>query len=76
MIDGLTMACINLHSVLRNLEDLCELDNQAKELIKGKNMTILFSAKGVPEATLSFKDGKCTMRKGKHQPYDMKLHFN
>ncbi|NMA48796.1 MAG: hypothetical protein GX947_03365 [Tissierellia bacterium] len=75
MIDGLTMACINLHSVLRNLEDLCELDDDAKELIKGKNITILFSAKGVPEATLSFKDGKCIMQKGKHQPYDMKLYF-
>lgn len=75
MIDGLTMACINLHSVLRNLEDLCELDEEAKELIKGKNIRILFSAKGVPEATLSFKDGKCTMKKGKHEPYDMKLYF-
>lgn len=75
MIDGLTMACINLHSVLRNLEDLCELDGEAKELIKGKNISILFSAKGVPEATLSFKEGKCTMQRGKQEPYDMKLYF-
>jgi|LSQX01.1.fsa_nt_gb hypothetical protein len=75
MIDGLTMACINLHSVLRNLEDLCELDEEAKALIKGKNITILFSAKNVPEATLSFKDGKCIMRRGKHEPYDIKLYF-
>ncbi|NLC03372.1 MAG: hypothetical protein GX787_03715 [Tissierellia bacterium] len=45
MIDGLTMACINLHSVLRNLEDLCELDEEAKALIKGKNITILFQQK-------------------------------
>lgn len=75
MTDGLTMACINLHSVLRNLEDLCELDQEAKELIKGKNITILFSAKDVPEATLSFKNGKCVVQKGKEQPYDIKLYF-
>ena len=75
MIDGLTMACINLHSVLRNLEDLCELDEEAKELIRDKDISILFSAKGVPEATISFKNGKCTVQRGKQEPYDMKLYF-
>lgn len=74
MPDELTKACINLHSVLRNLEDLCQLDKEAKSLILDKNISILFSAKDVPEALLSFKDGSCTMSKGAG-PHDIKLYF-
>lgn len=74
MTDELTKACINLHSVLRNLEDLCQLDSEAYSLIKDKNISIQFSVKDVPKALLSFKNGKCTMVKGEG-PHDMKLYF-
>lgn len=74
MTDELTKACINLHSVLRNMEDLCQLDSEAHSLIKDKNISILFSVKDVPKALLSFKDGECTMIKGEG-PHDMKLYF-
>ncbi len=75
MTDELTKACINLHSILRNLEDLCQLDSEAYSLIKDKNISIQFSIKGVPKALLSFKDGKCTMIRGGEGPHDIKLYF-
>lgn len=74
MTDELTMACINLHSILRNLEDLCELDSEANSLIRDKNISIQFSVKDLPKALLSFKNGKCTMVKGEG-PHDIKLYF-
>lgn len=74
MPDELTKACINLHAVLRNLEDLCQLDQEVKSLIEDKDITIQFSPKDVPKALLSFKNGQCTMIKGEG-PHDIKLYF-
>lgn len=74
MPDELTKACINLHAVLRNLEDLCQLDKEAKSLIEGKTMAIQFAPKDVPKALLSFKNGQCAMIKGEG-PHDIRLYF-
>lgn len=65
MPDDLTRACINLHAVLRNLEDLCDLDPLSQSIIKDKNISVLFAAKHVPPALLSFHQGKCEMKRGK-----------
>lgn len=74
MIDQLTKANINLFAVLRNLQDLCELDSEMKELIKNKNISIQFCIKNGPEAFLTFKDGKCTFLEGKEK-CNIKLYF-
>jgi len=74
MKDQLTLASINLNAVLRNLEDLCELDLQSKKLIAGKNITVGFKISGGPEALLHFKEGKCRFEKGRGQ-CDIKLYF-
>ena len=74
MTDQLTKANINLYAVLRNLEDLCELDAEMKELIKGKNLSIQFSVKKGPKAFLSFKDNKCIFTRGKGK-CTIKLYF-
>lgn len=74
MTDERTMASINLHSVLRNIEDLCLLDSEANSLIRGKNISIQFSVKGIPKALLSFQDGKCTMKRGEGS-HDINLYF-
>ncbi|MGL1890560.1 MAG: hypothetical protein OCD02_02990 [Spirochaetaceae bacterium] len=81
MKDKLTLANINLYAVLRNLEDLCEMDLEMKDLIKDKNIRMQISVKNGPKGILRFKDGKCTFEKGKH-PNNVKLiltspeHFN
>lgn len=53
------MAYINLFSVLRNIEDLCRLDELSKEIIKDENVSISFNIKGGVKAALIFKDGVC-----------------
>lgn len=60
MKNNKTMAYINLFSILRNIEDLCRLDEYSKELIKDENVSISFNIKGGTKAALVFKDGKCT----------------
>lgn len=74
MPDDLTRGCINLHAVLRNLEDLCELDPYSQAVIKDRTLSILFTAKNIPPALLSFNKGKCKMIKGTG-PHDIKLYF-
>jgi hypothetical protein len=63
-MDQRTLAFINLNAVLRGLVKLCELDEESQKLIEGKNVSIGFSVKDGPEATLIFKDGKCSFKTG------------
>ncbi len=63
-MDERTLAYINLYAVLGSLRELCRLDDEAKRLIKGEDISIGFSVKGGPEATLVFKDGECKMVPG------------
>ncbi len=64
MTDERTMAYINLFAVLGTLPRLCELDESAKALISGKNVSIGVSVKDGPEGTLRFRDGRITMEEG------------
>ena len=75
MTDNLTKACINLFAILRNLEDLCEIDAEAKELIAGKNISIQFIVKDGPNAIVAFKDGKVRIMEGVGK-CDLKLYFS
>jgi putative sterol carrier protein len=63
-MDDKALAYINLHAVLGSLNQLCELDDEAKRLIKGEDVSIGFSVKDGPEGTLVFKDGKCDFVEG------------
>jgi len=38
-----TLANVNLFAILRNLEDLCQLDAEAKSIIKDKDISIYCS---------------------------------
>ena len=64
MKDTRTLAYINLHAILGSLPLLCEIDEEAHELIKDKKISIGFSVKGGPSATLFFDNGKCEMSEG------------
>lgn len=74
MAEALTKANINIFAVLRNFEDLCEMDKEAKELIKNKNISIEFCVKNGPEAVLNIINGKCILKRGKSD-CDIKLYF-
>jgi hypothetical protein len=69
-----TMAYINLFSILRNIEDLCRLDEKAKALIKDVDLSIGFTIKNGPKAALVFKNGQCKFVQGKIRT-TLKLYF-
>ena len=64
MKDSRTMAYVNLFAVLGAIPYLCELDQEAARLIAGKSVSVGFTVKDGPEATLFFGSGKCRMAPG------------
>lgn len=65
MTDAKTLAYINMYAVLGALENLCELDKEASELVKTKKpVSIGLEVKGGPSATLTFANGRCRMEQG------------
>ena len=74
-MDERALSFINLHAVLGALSALCALDEEAGELIQGKNISIGFSVKGGPEGTLIFRDGTCSFAEGCGH-CDVKLPFS
>ena len=76
MTDAKTLAYINLYAVLGTLENLCELSEQARELVMTKKpISIGFEVKDGPSATLTFKNGRCRMEQG-CTSCDVKLPFS
>lgn len=63
-MDDKTLAYINLRAILGSIPLLCELDDEAKELIRGENVSIGFAVTDGPEGTLIFKDDKCAFIDG------------
>lgn len=66
MTDSRTLAYINMYAVLGTLENLCELDDKAKEILKDvqKPVSLAFEVKGGPAATLTFSQNGCRMEDG------------
>ena len=64
MNDERTLAAINLHAILRNLEDLCQLDEDARALLKGHELKIGMRVPGLDPLTLEVKDGCLSARRG------------
>lgn len=75
MKDQRTLAYINLFAILGSLSELCKQVPAAKELIKGKNVTIGISVKDGPKGRIVFKDGTCTVLPG-CDPCQIKLPFS
>ncbi|WP_045825741.1 hypothetical protein [Teredinibacter turnerae] len=59
MKDPYTLAHINMFAVLANLQTLCEVDQQAREIISGANVSVSFRIWRGPALTLYFKSGEC-----------------
>ena len=76
MTDAKTLAYINLYAIFGALENLCELDADARALLTNKKpITIGFDVKDGPKATVIFKNGRCRMEDG-IGPCDIKLPFS
>ncbi len=77
MTDSKTMAYINMYAVLGTLENLCELDSKAKELLAGmkKPVSIGFVVTNGPSATITFSKNGCRMEDGL-KDCDIKIPFS
>jgi hypothetical protein len=66
-MDQKTLAYINMYAILGTLENLCELDPEARALLSNKKpLSLCFDVKGGPKGTLTFVDGKIRMLAGAH----------
>ena len=65
MKDEVTLARINMFAVLSNMANLCEYDPQARELIRGLNLSITFRIRRGPCLSLSFQGWQCRSHIGK-----------
>ncbi len=66
MTDQRTLAYINMYAVLGTLENLCELDDKAKDILKDLEnpISLAFDVKDGPAATLTFSKNGCRMEDG------------
>ena len=64
MRDTRTLAYINLYAVLGAIPELLQYDGEARALAEGVNMSVCFSVRGGPCATLFFEGGRAYMRDG------------
>ena len=58
-MDAKVLAAINMHSILRNMEDLLELDASSREILSKKDIGICFNLPGQDKLYMSFSDGHC-----------------
>ena len=74
MTDSKTLAYINMYAIFGTLENLCELDENARALLKNKKpISIGFDVKNGPAATLYFKNGYCRLEDGCNPKCTIKL---
>ncbi len=66
---------LNLFAVLKNLEDLCAYDPEITKKIENWNISIQFIVSGGPKASVIFKNGQCSVIKGKCPSPSAKLFF-
>ncbi len=75
MKDDLTRAGVSLHGVLRNMEDLCQLDSSARDLISSTALAVRFDVPGLEALTLNFLHGQCRAFTGSQGHRDIHLRF-
>ena len=66
MTDSRTQAYLNLYAVLGTLENLCELDDKARNMLYAlkKPVSVCITVKNGPSATLKFTSMGCRMEDG------------
>jgi hypothetical protein len=67
-LDQKTLAYINMYAILGALENLCELDPEARALMTNKKpIALCFDVNGGPKATITFAGGKVRLMPGLHE---------
>lgn len=74
MKDDKVLAYCNLFGILGAIPYLLELDEAARELVRGKTLSLGFAVKDGPHGTLAFSDGKAEMHRGT-KGCSIKLYF-
>ncbi len=66
MKEAKAMAYVNMYGVLGTLENLCEIDNEAKDILNSlkKDVSLCFNVKDGPCCTFAFTKDGCTMHEG------------
>lgn len=64
MKDVLTMSYVNMFAVLKTLENLCAVDEEARAIAAKGPISIGFNVQNGPKGTLYFADGACRMLEG------------
>ncbi len=65
MVDQKTLAYINMYAIMGTLENLCELDPEARALLKNeKPISLAVNVKDGPKATLTFSNGRVRLTPG------------
>ena len=66
MIEQKAMAYVNMYGVLGTLENLCELDDEARKILADikKPTALCFDVKGGPCCTFRFDKNGCKMSDG------------
>ena len=73
--DPKVLAAINLHAILRTMEDLCELDSTAAGLIHGAKTSIRFVIPEIKPMVLDFRNGQCKALEDANASANMSLRF-
>jgi len=73
-LDQKTLAYINMFAIMGTLENLCELDPEARALMtNAKPISLAFDVKGGPKATLTFSNGRVQMKSGADKNASIKI---
>ena len=75
MVDERTLSYINVFAIFCALTELCKLDDQAKEIVGNKKITMEISVKDGPVGRLVFMDGQCQIYEGAGK-CDIRLPFS
>lgn len=63
-----SLAYINLFAVFGAIPELCKMDSEAAALIENERISLGFTVKNGPCATLGFNKGTVTLKHGLHSP--------
>ncbi|GHT45543.1 hypothetical protein FACS189454_05220 [Planctomycetales bacterium] len=75
-MDAATKANISLHALLRNLQELCSMDEVALSAIENKNVAVQFFVKGLDAATFIFQNGTCRYSRSPEEKYKLRIAFS